>query len=168
MYLQDHPNILANAHKVQKLLDLLCEKMVKRKEMNEVMAIKFHYQATIVKHCSEYHKKSSEDGLNTWIKRYFTPSLIHIIQNKRTVVKFDPLWNLVWNNCDDLDLSILITQWSPSEQNHPHDHCVIKICWRSLQSFHSRFQRDWNLTTFYMNLGTMNNTLCDPIWQIET
>ena len=47
----------------------------------------------------------------------------------------------------------------------PADHCVIKICWRQFetsQSFHTKFPSEWNLTTFYMNLGTMNNIFSRP------
>ncbi|ELU00182.1 hypothetical protein CAPTEDRAFT_151340 [Capitella teleta] len=66
MYLQEHSDLMADVTKIVRLLDLLCEKMMKQKATNEVMAMKFHYLSAILKQCEKCWK--SAGNLNAWIK----------------------------------------------------------------------------------------------------
>ena len=106
------------------------------------------------------------------------PSMVRLFRNHHHLSRITHPDHCVIKICLQ---QILITQWSGwtwtwtetratschpsmvrSFRDHHHlsrithpDHCVIKICWR--QSFHTMFQNEQNSTTFYMNLGTMNN-----------
>lgn len=55
--------------KCYKILDLICEKCMKQREMNEVLAIKMHYISCIFKKCIIFLER--EDKLDGLIKRYF-------------------------------------------------------------------------------------------------
>ncbi|KAK2150640.1 hypothetical protein LSH36_397g02007 [Paralvinella palmiformis] len=68
MIMQSHPELLDEMKKVQKVLDLLVEKMVKRKEVNEVLAIKFHYMSILVQECDKW-QANKQDHLKGWIRR---------------------------------------------------------------------------------------------------
>lgn len=59
MYLQDNLNLVENAKTLVKVLELLVESNVKSSEMNEVLAMKLHYLAFILKKCARWH-----DGLD--------------------------------------------------------------------------------------------------------
>ena len=67
MYLQDHSALLDDSYKVAKVLDLLCEKMMKQSSTNEVMGVKFHYLACVVRNC-ETSRQDKADNLTFWIK----------------------------------------------------------------------------------------------------
>ena len=67
--LRDHPELLENSKQVVKLLDLLCEKMMKLKATNEVMAVKFHYQGSIIKECAKCWEENNKK-LDMWFKTY--------------------------------------------------------------------------------------------------
>ena len=68
MYLESHTNLLTHSEQVTRLLDLLCEKFFKAKEMNEVMAFRCHYLATLLREAAKSYKQSND--LNVWIRRY--------------------------------------------------------------------------------------------------
>ena len=59
----DNPSLIAENYKVCKVLDLICEKAMKSRDTDDVMAIKAHYFATLIRHA-----KDSKD-MATWIKR---------------------------------------------------------------------------------------------------
>ncbi|XP_053570095.1 ankyrin repeat and MYND domain-containing protein 2 isoform X1 [Bombina bombina] len=62
--------LLMEAEAVKKcymVLDLICEKCMKQKDMNEVLAMKMHYISCIFQKCSE-HLQDQEDKLDSLIK----------------------------------------------------------------------------------------------------
>lgn len=68
LMIQKTPGFLEESRKMCKFLDFLLEKMMKQKETNEVMAIKFHY----LRHILEAATKSAAENqgsLGPWIKR---------------------------------------------------------------------------------------------------
>ena len=67
MHLQDHPELLEAYEKVYRLLDHFCEKVMKARETNEVLGIKFHYLAHVVKQCGKIYAENKT--LDQWIKR---------------------------------------------------------------------------------------------------
>ncbi len=68
MYLQEHPQLLNESNKIGKLFEVLCEKMMKRSDTNEVMAIKLHYFGSLIKMAGK-SRLNKEDNLDGWIKR---------------------------------------------------------------------------------------------------
>ncbi|KAI0208993.1 Ankyrin repeat and MYND domain-containing protein 2 [Lamellibrachia satsuma] len=67
LYVQSHMELLDNVHKVAKVLDLLCERMMKQKATNQVLAIKFHYLASLVRQCHK-SQQQHQDNLHTWLR----------------------------------------------------------------------------------------------------
>ena len=61
--IEANPCLLEESYKICKVLDLICEKAMKARDTDEVMAIKAHYFATLIRHAKE-----SKD-ITTWIKR---------------------------------------------------------------------------------------------------
>lgn len=59
--------------KCYKVLDLICEKCMKQREMNEVLAIKMHYISCVFKKCILFLEQ--DDKLDGLIKRYVTFSV---------------------------------------------------------------------------------------------
>lgn len=59
---KNNPSLLEESYKVCKVLDLICEKAMKSRDTDDVMAIKAHYFATLIRHA-----KDSKD-MTTWIK----------------------------------------------------------------------------------------------------
>lgn len=55
--------------KCYKVLDLICEKCMKQRDMNEVLAMKMHYISCIFQKCIGFLKEG-ENKLDTLIKRY--------------------------------------------------------------------------------------------------
>ena len=56
--------MLTESHKVCKVLDMICERAMKARDTDDVMAMKAHYFATVL-------RKAKEDkDIDTWIKRY--------------------------------------------------------------------------------------------------
>jgi hypothetical protein len=69
MYLQKHNELLQEAKKVCKTLDLICEKGMKTNaDTNDFISIKMHYMSQIVRQCEKTFK--SKGSLDPWIKRY--------------------------------------------------------------------------------------------------
>lgn len=69
MYLQDNLNLVENAKTLVKVLELLVESNVKSSEMNEVLAMKLHYLAFILKKCARWHDGlDGKDGIEGFIK----------------------------------------------------------------------------------------------------
>ncbi|KAL3836435.1 hypothetical protein ACJMK2_021868 [Sinanodonta woodiana] len=65
-FLQDHKEVLENSKKVSKVLDILCEKAMKARDTSDIMALKTHYFATIIRRASKvYEEKQNLEG---WIK----------------------------------------------------------------------------------------------------
>ena len=65
MFLEEHPELLEEHKKIHRLLDHLCEKVMKARHTNEVLGIKFHYFAGAVKAAGKAH---DEGSLEKWIK----------------------------------------------------------------------------------------------------
>lgn len=55
--------------KCYKVLDLICEKCMKQRDMNEVLAMKMHYISCIFQKCINFLKEQ-EGKLDGLIKRY--------------------------------------------------------------------------------------------------
>lgn len=64
LLIAEHPDLLEESNKVCKVLDLICEKSMKSRDTDDVMAMKAHYFATLIRHAKEY------SDINAWIKRY--------------------------------------------------------------------------------------------------
>lgn len=62
------------------VLDLICEKCMKQREMNEVLAIKMHYISCIFQKCILFLKER-EDKLDGLIKRYAIISIYNVALN---------------------------------------------------------------------------------------
>lgn len=56
-------------NKCYKVMDLICEKCMKQRDMNEVLAMKMHYISCIFQKCINF-LKDGENKLDTLIKRY--------------------------------------------------------------------------------------------------
>ena len=73
MYLSSNLELLKQADRVTRVLDCLCEKMMKQRESNEILALKFSYLAYLVKYAAVSYNKQlekSEDGpiLGAWLR----------------------------------------------------------------------------------------------------
>lgn len=71
MLINENP-LLAEAaalNKCYKVMDLICEKCMKQRDMNEVLAMKMHYISCIFQKCINF-LKDGENKLDTLIKRY--------------------------------------------------------------------------------------------------
>ena len=71
LMIQKTPAFLEESKKLCKFLDFLVEKMMKQKETNEIMAIKFHYIRHILQAASQ-SAAENKGSLGPWLKRYFT------------------------------------------------------------------------------------------------
>ncbi|CAH1776227.1 unnamed protein product [Owenia fusiformis] len=67
-YLKQTPVLLDEAYKIAKVLDLLCEKSMKAADTNDVMAIKSHYLACVIRQCDKARTERGDTNLDTWIK----------------------------------------------------------------------------------------------------
>ena len=80
MYLADNVELIRNHEKIIRVLDCLCEKMMKQRDTNEILALKFSYLSYLVKQAATFYKKqsdrtvgdSSETLLDPWIKLFVT------------------------------------------------------------------------------------------------
>ena len=63
LLLREHPGLLEESYKVCKVLDLICEKSMKSRDTDDVMAMKSHYFATLIRRA-----KDAKD-IHAWIKR---------------------------------------------------------------------------------------------------
>jgi len=69
MYLQDNPKLVENSKSLVKVMELLVESNVKSSEMNEVLAMKLHYLAFMLKKCARWHEGlEGKDGIDGFIK----------------------------------------------------------------------------------------------------
>lgn len=81
MYLQKNVELLEVAKQVYTVLDLLCQKEIKKPDANELLALKLHYISFLVKTCDKYiqsqnlnlHNKSHSQGcleklMKSWLK----------------------------------------------------------------------------------------------------
>jgi len=71
--LRENIELINNAECVIRVLDLLCEKMMKQRDTNEILAMKFCYLSFVLKQASKSHaewQQKSGDGpvLEMWIK----------------------------------------------------------------------------------------------------
>ena len=62
MNLQDNMVLVENSKSLVNVLELLAESNVKGKEMNEVLAMKMHYLAFILKKCARWHNSLEGKG----------------------------------------------------------------------------------------------------------
>ena len=69
MYLQDNLELVENYKSLVKVMELLAETNVKSSEMNEVLAMKMHYLAFMLKTCARWHEGlDGKDGIEGFIK----------------------------------------------------------------------------------------------------
>ncbi|CAI9728169.1 repeat and MYND domain-containing 2-like [Octopus vulgaris] len=66
-FLEANPSLLENSHKVQKVLDIMCEKSMKSADTNDVMAIKVNYYSFMIRNLAKSYNEK-EKSLNSWIK----------------------------------------------------------------------------------------------------
>lgn len=68
MFLKDNKELVLDAYKVAKVLDILVEESMKSRDTNDVLAIKCHYFATLIRQASKFLKKP-DDTLDGFVKR---------------------------------------------------------------------------------------------------
>ena len=69
MYLQDNLELVTNYKSLVKVMELIVESNIKSSEMNEVLAMKMHYLAFMLKKCSRWHEGlEGKDGIDGFIK----------------------------------------------------------------------------------------------------
>lgn len=71
LYLSANVELLKQSDRVTRVLDCLCEKMMKQRDTNEILAVKFSYLSYVVKHAAtSYHSHKTEDApvLTQWIR----------------------------------------------------------------------------------------------------
>ena len=73
MYLSANVELLKQTDRITRVLDCLCEKMMKQRDTNEILALKFSYLSYIVKHAAiSYNKQldKADDAsvLGPWIR----------------------------------------------------------------------------------------------------
>ncbi|XP_001641900.2 ankyrin repeat and MYND domain-containing protein 2 isoform X1 [Nematostella vectensis] len=69
LFLNNHMELVENYKAVNKVLGLKAESCIKQSTMNEVMAMKMHYFAMIVRTCGRWHEGlDGKDGINGLIK----------------------------------------------------------------------------------------------------
>ena len=69
MYLQDNLELVENYKSLVKVMELLAESNVKSSQMNEVLAMKMHYLAFMLKTCARWHEGlEGKDGIEGFVK----------------------------------------------------------------------------------------------------
>jgi len=73
LILRENIELINNADCIIRVLDLLCEKMMKQRDTNEILAVKFCYLSFVLRQAAESHvewQQKSGDGpvLQMWIK----------------------------------------------------------------------------------------------------
>jgi len=73
LIMRENMELINNANCVIRIFDLLCEKMMKQRDTNEILAMKFCYLSFVLKQAAKSHsewQQKSGDGpvLETWIK----------------------------------------------------------------------------------------------------
>jgi len=81
LILRENIELINNADCVVRVLDLLCEKMMKQRDTNEILAMKFCYLSFVLKQAAKSHaewQQKSGDGplLEMWIKHLLKSSEI--------------------------------------------------------------------------------------------
>lgn len=75
--LRENIELINNADCVIRVLDLLCEKMMKQRDTNEILAMKFCYLSYVLSQAAECQQKSGDGPvLETWIKHLLKSSEI--------------------------------------------------------------------------------------------
>ncbi|XP_064617982.1 ankyrin repeat and MYND domain-containing protein 2-like [Liolophura sinensis] len=67
LYLLNHKGLLENSYKVAKVLEHMCESNMKSHDTNDIMAMKTHYLACVIRQASKSLEEKN-DNLQTWIK----------------------------------------------------------------------------------------------------
>ena len=69
MYLQDNLEVVTNYKSLVKVMELIAESNVKSSEMNEVLAMKMHYLAFVLKTCARWNEElDGKGGIDGFIK----------------------------------------------------------------------------------------------------
>lgn len=68
LYLLNHKGLIENSYKVAKVLEHMCECNMKSHDTNDIMAMKTHYLASVIRQASKSLEEKG-DNLQTWIKR---------------------------------------------------------------------------------------------------
>ena len=69
MYPQDNLELVTNYKSLVKVMELVVESNIKSFEMNEVLAMKIHYLAFVLKTCARWHEGlDGKDGIDGFIK----------------------------------------------------------------------------------------------------
>ncbi|KAH9523881.1 Ankyrin repeat and MYND domain-containing protein 2 [Bulinus truncatus] len=68
LYLQNHPELLTESAKVCLVLSRIVEKNMKSRDVNDIVAIKCHFIATVIRLAAEAREKDKENSLNGWLK----------------------------------------------------------------------------------------------------
>lgn len=70
MYLQDNLELVTNYKSLVKVMELIAESNVKSSEMHEVLAMKIHYLAFMLKKCARWHEElERKGGIDGFIKQ---------------------------------------------------------------------------------------------------
>ena len=70
MYLQDNLELVTNYKSLVKVMELIAESNVKSSEMHEVLAMKIHYLAFMLKKCARWHEElEGKGGIDGLIKQ---------------------------------------------------------------------------------------------------
>ena len=71
MLINENPLLAEEAalSKCYKVMDLICEKCMKQRDMNEVLAVKMHYISCVLQKCINF-LKDGENKLDPLIRRY--------------------------------------------------------------------------------------------------
>ncbi|XP_002738103.1 ankyrin repeat and MYND domain-containing protein 2-like [Saccoglossus kowalevskii] len=67
LYMIKSKELLENASKVARVLDVICEKEFKKNEVNEVLSVKMHYLASVVRACHVWNVEKL-DGMDGFVK----------------------------------------------------------------------------------------------------
>ena len=69
MYLRENQQLIENHKSLVKVMELLVESNIKSSEMHEVLAMKMHYLAFLLKTCARWHEGlEGKDGIEGFLK----------------------------------------------------------------------------------------------------
>ena len=69
MYLRENQQLIENYKSLVKVMELLVESNIKSSEMHEVLAMKMHYLAFLLKTCARWHEGlEGKDGIEGFLK----------------------------------------------------------------------------------------------------
>ena len=66
-FLEEHIGLLEEYKKIVNVLELLCEKSMKARDTNDVLAMKTHYFGVVIKNVGKVY--AEKKSLDVWIKR---------------------------------------------------------------------------------------------------